>query len=83
MFQRAVIAICSIAFLLFGLAFAFFPREITTLVTGGHISPVAATDVRAIYGGMSLGIAFSSICAGVAGRKCSVSAYLLAHGPSG
>ena len=63
MFQRAVIAICSIAFLLFGLAFALFPSEITTLVTGRHISPVAATDVRAIYGGMSLGIAlFFYLC---------------------
>jgi hypothetical protein len=62
-FQRAVLAICSVAFLLFGLVFAFFPSQITALVTGAHISPVAAADVRAIYGGMRLGIAlFFYLC---------------------
>lgn len=63
MFQRTIIAICSIAFLLFGLVFALFPSEATALITGGHISLIAATDVRAIYGGMSLGLAlFFYLC---------------------
>jgi hypothetical protein len=49
----------------FGVGFAAVPNELAELVTGGApATPSAATDMRATYGGVSLGLAlFFGLCA--------------------
>lgn len=83
MLSRAVLAICSIAFVIFGAAFAVLPRELTLLLTGGLLSAAQATDVRAIYGGMGLGLAvffYLSLRGGVAAQRIGLLAGLWTFG---
>jgi hypothetical protein len=54
---RLVLAIDVAAFGLFGLAYMFWPDPFARLLTGSApASPNALTDVRAIYGGLALGL---------------------------
>jgi hypothetical protein len=54
---RGLLAVDIAAFGLFGLAFVFWPVSMTRFVTGvAPGSPGAITDIRAIYGGMALGL---------------------------
>ncbi len=57
MFSRVVLVISAVSFALFGIGFMAFPGYLVMLVTSSALpSAVAATDVRAIYGGMALGL---------------------------
>ena len=56
--MKVLILLNSIVFLLFGLGFVFFPEALSLLVTDAIPSTTSGlTDMRATYGGISLGFA--------------------------
>ncbi|HCF2339820.1 DUF4345 domain-containing protein [Pseudomonas paraeruginosa] len=49
--------LCSALFVVLGLGFVFFPGPLASLLTSGEpLTPAALTDLRASYGGTSLGV---------------------------
>jgi hypothetical protein len=61
---RLVLVIFGLAFVGFGLAFVSYPGDMAALVSIALVDRGARTDVRAIYGGMEIGIgAFLMTCA--------------------
>ena len=56
--MRTLLIVDAVSFGVFGLAFIFLPDFCARLTTGtAPGTPAALTDVRAIYGGMALGLA--------------------------
>jgi hypothetical protein len=55
---KGVVCFTSLIFLLYGILFVFFPEQGLMWVVQGQVTSTAGiTDVRATYGGMSLGVA--------------------------
>ncbi|MEM7038783.1 MAG: DUF4345 domain-containing protein [Bacteroidota bacterium] len=55
--MKAFILVNSAAFLLFGLGFVFFPETLSLYLTdSAPATPSGMTDMRATYGGISLGL---------------------------
>lgn len=56
--SKILIQLTAIIFLFYGLSCLFFPVEVLRFVVEGSVSsPSGVIDIRATYGGMSLGIA--------------------------
>ncbi|MEK6748128.1 MAG: DUF4345 family protein [Pseudomonadota bacterium] len=56
-FAKRYLQTASVVFLGYGLIFTFFPLNISEVVTGGILTtPSSVTDLRATYGGLSIGI---------------------------
>lgn len=64
-FQRTLLWINCVLFIVFGIGFILIPGSLSNLMTGSVPATTSAmTDMRATYGGMALGIAiFFGICA--------------------
>ena len=56
-FQRIVLVLGAAGFAGFGLIFAVAPEMLARQIDLGIASPAARTDVRAVYGGLEIGIA--------------------------
>lgn len=56
--SQFTIRLVGLVFLIFGLACTVAPAEVIHAATGAFIAhPIALTDLRATYGGMSIGVA--------------------------
>ncbi len=56
-FSRFVLAVSALAFLAFGLAYVVSPVKMAALTLVEATTPVGVTDIRAVYGGLQIGIA--------------------------
>lgn len=66
-FGRTLVWVNFWLFIGFGLGFVSAPQTLATLITGASpVTPSAITDMRATYGGMSLGLA---LIYGLSARK--------------
>jgi len=53
---RLILALSALAFLAFGLAFLVSPAPMAALVHITVLSPTAHTEIRAMYGGLEIGL---------------------------
>jgi hypothetical protein len=65
-FAVILLWITCVLFVAFGIGFVTAPRELANLITGGApVTPSAIIDMRAVYGGVALGMGlFFGLCAG-------------------
>jgi hypothetical protein len=61
--QRVYLAVVGLAFVGFGLVFTFSPERLGSIIDLPIATPAARTDIRAMYGGLELGLGvFLLVC---------------------
>lgn len=55
--SKLIVTLTAVVFVVYGIGFVLFPVEILQTITGHSVAvPAGITDIRATYGGMSIGV---------------------------